>query len=159
MRHIALTRRAAVLALAPVLLIPALATAQDGPARIEPVTIETAKGRFTFQAEIADTPDLRERGLMFRHRMAADRGMLFNWGSVGDVAMWMKNTHIPLDMIFIGKSGRVVNVAENTVPFSETIVRSSGPVAGVLEVVAGTAARIGLKPGDRVLHPMFESDS
>lgn len=126
------------------------------PARVEPVIIETASGRYTFQAEIADTPELRERGLMFRHRLPEGRAMLFDWGSVSEVAMWMKNTYIPLDMIFITRSGKVANVAENTVPFSETIIPSEGPVAGVLEVAAGTAKRIGLKPGDTVLHSMFQ---
>ena len=127
------------------------------PARIEAVVVETGQGRFTFQTEIADTPELRERGLMFRHRMPQDRAMLFNWGSVGDVSMWMKNTYIALDMVFIAKSGQVMKVAENTVPFSETVIPSEAPVAAVLEVVAGTAKRIGLKAGDRVSHAMFDS--
>ena len=127
------------------------------PARVEPVTVETTSGRYTFQAEIADTPELRERGLMFRHRLPEDRGMLFDRGSVREATMWMKNTYIPLDMIFIRRSGKVANVAENTVPFSETIISSDGPVAGVLEVTAGTAKRIGLKPGDTVLHAMFDA--
>jgi uncharacterized protein len=135
--------------------IAAPARAAD-PARVEAVTIQTASGSFTFQAEIADTPALRERGLMFRHKLPENRAMLFDWGNVSEVAMWMKNTYIPLDMIFITKSGSVANVAENTVPFSETIIPSDGPVAGVLEVAAGTAKRIGLKPGDTVVHSMFQ---
>ncbi len=153
-----LTRRSFGILLAVGLAVAADAARSAEPARIEPVTIETEKGRFVFQAEIADTPELRERGLMFRHRLPEDRGMLFNWGSVGDVAMWMKNTYVSLDMVFIAKTGKVVNIATSTVPFSETIVRSDGPVAAVLEVVAGTAERIGLKPGDQVVHPMFEPE-
>jgi len=150
-------RRAACRLVLGLLLLPGLSLgARAEPARVEAVVVETAKGKFTFQAEIADTPELRERGLMFRHRLPEDRGMLFNWGSVGDVAMWMKNTYVSLDMVFIAKDGKVVNVAERTEPFSETIIRSDGPVAGVLEVAAGTAERIGLKPGDTVSHAMFE---
>lgn len=125
------------------------------PARVEPLAVETAKGSFTFAVEIADTPELRRRGLMFRHRLPDDRGMLFDWGAVGPVSMWMRNTYVSLDMVFIASNGRVVGVVERTVPLSETIISSPEPVAGVLELAAGTAERIGLKPGDRVVHPRF----
>lgn len=135
-------------------LLAAVALALE-PARIEPVTIETAKGRFTFSAEIADTPELRERGLMFRQRMPDDRAMLFDWGGVSPASMWMRNTYVSLDMIFIDESGKVVQIAETTEPLSERIISSSEPVAAVLEVAAGTAERIGLKSGDQVHHPMF----
>ena len=84
--------------------------------------------------------------------------MLFDWGRVEPVAMWMRNTYVSLDMIFIAADGRVAKVAEATEPLSDTTISSGGPVAAVLEVAAGTAQRIGLKPGDRVLHPMFPSD-
>jgi hypothetical protein len=139
-----------------VLLIPAANRAAE-PARIEPVVVETAQGRFTFSAEIADTPELRQRGLMFRHNVPEERAMLFDWGRVAPVSMWMRNTYVSLDMIFIAADGRVAKVAEATEPLSETTISSGEPVAAVLEVVAGTAERIGLKPGDRVLHPMFAS--
>jgi uncharacterized protein len=138
------------------LLIPAAAPGAE-PARLEPVVVETAQGRFTFTAEIADTPQLRQRGLMFRHRLAQDRAMLFDWGEVAPIAMWMRNTYVSLDMIFIAADGQVTKVAEATEPLSETIISSDGPVAAVLEVVAGTAERIGISPGDRVYHPMFAS--
>jgi hypothetical protein len=137
-----------------VLLIPAANRAAE-PARIEPVVVETAQGRFTFSAEIADTPELRQRGLMFRHNVPEERAMLFDWGRVAPVSMWMRNTYVSLDMIFIAADGRVAKVAEATEPLSETTISSGEPVAAVLEVVAGTAERIGLKPGDRVRHPMF----
>jgi uncharacterized protein len=139
-------------------LVPG-ATRADEPPRLEPVVIETSEGRFTFQTEIADTPELRQRGLMFRQRLPEDRAMLFDWHRVAPVSMWMRNTYVSLDMIFIAADGRVVKVAEATVPFSEDIISSGEPVAAVLEVVAGTAKRIGLEPGDRVHHPMFPSPS
>ena len=121
--------------------------------------METADGRFTFTAEIADTPELRQRGLMFRHQLPDDRGMLFDWGEVQPISMWMRNTYVSLDMVFIAADGRVVRIAEATEPLSETTIPSGVPVAAVLEVVAGTADRIGLKPGDRVHHPMFGASS
>ncbi|HUF44262.1 MAG TPA: DUF192 domain-containing protein [Aestuariivirgaceae bacterium] len=139
-----------------VLLIPAANRAAE-PARIEPVVVETAQGRFTFTAEIADTPELRQRGLMFRHNVPEERAMLFDWGRVAPVSMWMRNTYVSLDMIFIAADGRVAKVAEATEPLSDATISSGEPVAAVLEVVAGTAQRIGLKPGDRVRHPMFAS--
>jgi uncharacterized protein len=92
---------------------------------------------------------------MFRHHLPEDRAMLFDWGRVEPVSMWMRNTYVSLDMIFIAADGRVVRVAERTEPLSETTIASGVPVAAVLEVVAGTAERIGLKAGDRVHHPMF----
>ena len=136
-------------------LVPDTGRAAE-PARLEQVVVETAKGRFAFTTEIADTPELRQRGLMFRQRLPEDRAMLFDWGRVEPVAMWMRNTLVSLDMIFIAPDGRVAKVAEATEPLSETTISSDGPVAAVLEVVAGTAERIGLKPGDRVHHPMFD---
>ena len=138
------------------MLLPGATRAQQ-PARLEPVTIETDEGRFTFTAEIADTPELRQRGLMFRHQLPQDRAMLFDWGRVEPVTMWMRNTHVSLDMIFIAADGEVVRIAEATEPYSDDIISSGVPVAAVLEVVAGTADRIGLEPGDRVHHPMFGS--
>jgi uncharacterized membrane protein (UPF0127 family) len=155
----ALAAVAASVALVVVLaLIPGASRAVE-PARLEPVVVETAQGRFTFTAEIADTPELRQRGLMFRHQLPQDRGMLFDWGRVEPVSMWMRNTYVSLDMIFIAPDGRVAKVAEATEPLSDTTISSGGPVAAVLEVVAGTAERIGLKPGDRVHHPMFSNRS
>jgi hypothetical protein len=139
-------------------LVPG-ATRATEPPRLEPVVIETSEGRFTFQTEIADTPELRQRGLMFRQRLPEDRAMLFDWHRVAPVSMWMRNTYVSLDMIFIAADGRVVKVAQATVPFSEDIISSGVPVAAVLEVVAGTAERIGLEPGDRVHHPMFPGPS
>jgi uncharacterized protein len=147
------------LALAVFLTFSPDSTLATGPARLEPVVVETAEGSFTFITEIADTPELRRRGLMFRHQLPQDRAMLFDWGRVAPVSMWMRNTHVSLDMIFIAPGGRVVRIAERTEPLSDTTIPSGEPVAAVLEVVAGTAQRIGLEPGDRVHHPMFERSS
>jgi uncharacterized membrane protein (UPF0127 family) len=147
------------LAIALIMIMLPTATGAVEPARLEPVVVETAEGRFTFTAEMADTPELRQRGLMFRHQLPEDRGMLFDWGEVQPISMWMRNTYVSLDMIFIAADGRVVRIAEATEPLSETTIPSGVPVAAVLEVVAGTADRIGLKPGDRVHHPMFRGSS
>ena len=92
---------------------------------------------------------------MFRENLAADAGMLFDFGSSEKVAMWMKNTLIPLDMLFIKPGGIIANIASGTTPLSLAPVPSNGPVRGVLELKAGTAARLGIRPGDRVLHPIF----
>ena len=127
-----------------------------GKMRVETVVITTASGEYSFEAEIADTPLHKSQGLMRRPLMDADRGMLFDNGTEREMFMWMKNTILALDMIFITKDGTVARVAKNTVPFSETIIPSGQPVKGVLEVNAGTADRIGLKPGDKVKHPMFQ---
>ncbi len=123
--------------------------------RVETVVITTASGEYSFEAEIADTPKHKSQGLMRRPLMDADRGMLFDNGVDREMFMWMKNTILALDMIFITKDGTVAIIAKNTVPFSETIIPSGQPVRGVLEVIAGTADRIGLKAGDKVKHAMF----
>jgi uncharacterized membrane protein (UPF0127 family) len=124
--------------------------------RVEPVIVETDRGRTAFQAEIADTAGARSVGLMFRDTMAADHGMLFDFGTPRPVAMWMKDTKLSLDMIFADQTGRVVGIAENTVPFSVETISVNEPVKAVLEVNAGTARRIGLKPGARLIHRIFQ---
>jgi uncharacterized protein len=138
------------------LLIGLPGRAQDAAKlRVEPVTVETRSGKEIFKAEIADTSELRQKGLMYRKEMAPDEGMLFDFGEPRPVHMWMKNTYISLDMIFIRADGTVVAIGANTEPLSEAVVGVEEPVKGVLEVVAGTAARLGLKPGDRVYHAIF----
>jgi uncharacterized protein len=131
---------------------PALA---QSIANIEPVTIATDDGATMFTTEIADTEELRERGLMFRHKLPPDHAMLFDFGQPRPVSMWMKNTYIPLDMVFIRKDGSVAAIAENTVPFSEDIVGVQEPVQGVMELAAGTAKRIGLSRDSKVYHRIF----
>ena len=136
------------------LVLPPAVHAQE--AALEPLEIITASGTHRFSVEVMHTDEQRARGLMYRRFMAEDRGMLFDFKREEPVAMWMKNTYLSLDMVFIDKSGKVVNVAENTEPLSERIIPSSGPVLAVLEVNAGTARKIGLKAGDRLRHALFK---
>lgn len=121
----------------------------------EPLSIVTASGPHKFAVEVMHTDAQRERGLMFRRFLPQDRGMLFDFKTVRPVMMWMKNTYIPLDMIFIARSGRVTGIAANAEPLSERIIPSGAPVFAVLEVNAGTAAKIKLKIGDRVRNSLF----
>jgi len=122
---------------------------------LEPLTVVTASGRHVFQVEVMRTPEQRARGLMFRRFMPADRGMLFDFEQTAPVSMWMQNTYIPLDMVFIRADGTVARIAEQTEPLSTRTIPSGEPVLSVLEVNGGVAARIGLKPGDRIEHPLF----
>ena len=124
--------------------------------RTEPLAIVTTHGVRHFTVEIADTDATRESGLMFRKSLAPDRGMLFDFGSPQTVTFWMKNTLIPLDMVFIAKDGRVVSIARNAVPMSEALIPSGGPIVGVLELRGGRAAEIGVKPGDEVRERIFQ---
>ena len=141
----------------PALISPAQAqgAAQPQPTTTEPLEIVTASGRHVFAVEVMRTDEERARGLMFRRFMPADRGMLFDFKIEQPVLMWMKNTYIPLDMIFIARNGTVTHVAANTEPMSERTISSGPPAYAVLEVNAGVAAKIGLKPGDQVKHPLF----
>lgn len=120
------------------------------------LTVRTKAGEaHKFTVEIARTPQQQTQGLMFRRRLAPDAGMLFLYGGSRRARMWMKNTYIPLDMIFIGNGGRIVDMAQRTVPLSLETVASNHPVRAVLEVNAGTVARLGLAVGDRVAYPAF----
>ncbi len=121
----------------------------------EPLTVVTSTGRHVFHVEVMRTPEQRARGLMFRQHLPRDRGMLFDFETVQPVSMWMQNTYIPLDMVFIRADGTVARVAERTEPLSTRTIPSGEPVLGVLEINGGIAAEIGLKPGDRVEHPLF----
>jgi Uncharacterized conserved protein len=131
-----------------------------GPARpADPKTLEiTSKtGVHVFAVEIADNDAERAKGLMFRKSLPEGQGMLFDFGHEQDVAMWMENTYIPLDMLFIQGDGRILRIAENTVPLSTRIIPSGGPVRAVLEVIGGTARKYGIAPGDRVAFPIFRA--
>jgi uncharacterized membrane protein (UPF0127 family) len=118
--------------------------------------IATSSGRHAFQVEIANNDASRERGLMDRRFMAADHGMLFEFDRDEPVAFWMKNTYIPLDMIFIAPSGVVTHIAANAEPLSERVIPSGGPSIAVLELNGGIAASIGVRVGDKVRHPFFK---
>jgi uncharacterized protein len=117
--------------------------------------IETASGRHRFEVELARTPQQMAQGLMFRRHLPPDAGMLFDYGTAQDVAFWMRNTLIPLDMIFIYADGRIAGIHERAVPLSERPIRSPAPVRAVLELNGGTADRLGIEKGDRVLHSIF----
>jgi len=135
------------------------ALAIDAPplqANLERLEIVTATGTHEFTVEVMRSGPQRERGLMFRRFLPQGRGMLFGFATERPVMMWMKNTYLPLDMIFIGRAGKVVGLAENTEPLSEKMIPSGAPAYGVLEVNAGTASRIGLRIGDSVRHPLFD---
>lgn len=121
------------------------------------LTIVTRAGvTHPFTVEVANTPETRSRGLMFRRELPDGRGMLFDFGArETEVTMWMKNTYIPLDMIFIRANGLINHIAESTTPLSEATISSNGPVKGVLEVIGGTARRLGIAAGDRIEHPFF----
>jgi uncharacterized protein len=123
--------------------------------QFEPLAIVTANGRHSFMVEVARDDAARAQGLMYRRSLDPDRGMLFDFKRVEPVSMWMQNTYVSLDMLFIRPDGTVARVATNTEPLSTRTISSGEPVLAVLEVVAGTAARLGVKPGDRVEHPLF----
>ena len=131
------------------------ATGQD-LTKIEPLTIATDTDARMFTVEIADTDASRQRGLMFRQRLPEDRGMLFDFGVPREVSMWMKNTYIPLDMLFIRADGTVVYIAENTVPKSLDVIGVREKVLAVLELAGGTSRKLGIRSGDTVYHRIFK---
>lgn len=129
----------------------------EAPKGFEPLEAVTPSGRTRFFVEIADNDAERERGLMFRKELAPDRGMLFDFhGEPHEVAFWMKNTLIPLDIIYIQQGGTVLSIARNTTPLSEAPIPSGGTVVAVLEIAGGRAEQIGLMPGDRIEHRIFK---
>jgi len=121
----------------------------------EPLWIETVAGRIDYRVEIADDDAERQHGLMFRTSMPDGHGMLFIFPQARPQAFWMRNTYMPLDIIYIGADGRIVSIQANARPFDETALPSEGPAIGVLEIYGGKAAQQGIKPGDRVHHRMF----
>ena len=147
------TRR--VLAIAIAALALAGARAPQTGLKFERLDILTRRGVAHFTVQMADTPASREKGLMFVRSLGPDKGMLFNFKFVQPVSFWMKNTLIPLDMLFIAADGRVVTIASNAVPMSQTPIPSGEPVLGVLEIAGGRAAQLGLAPGDRVKARIF----
>jgi uncharacterized membrane protein (UPF0127 family) len=124
-------------------------------ANFETLEIATKSGVQVFSVEIATTEEEKTTGLMNRKELADGKGMLFDFSPEQQVSMWMKNTYIPLDMIFIRPDGRILRIAEHTEPLSTKIIASGGLVKGVLEVIGGTAKKYGIAPGDRVAHRFF----
>ncbi|MDZ4375896.1 MAG: DUF192 domain-containing protein [Phenylobacterium sp.] len=163
------TGRGGALALAAALVLGALAPGAPAGAQIprqdpnscrgqaelkplEPLEVRTDKGLHRFMVEIADSPREREYGMMCRTGMAPDRGMLFIFPQAAPQAFWMRNTLIPLDIIYIASDGKVVSIVRNARPLDETSQPSAGPAQFVLELAGGRAAQIGLLPGDRIQH-------
>ena len=147
--------RNAVLAAAAALMSCTPQEAQLGlsPAGLQQVwlTLQPKSGQPTrIIAEVAKSQEEQARGLMYRQSLAPDRGMIFPYSPPQAVGFWMKNTLIPLDMLFIREDGTIANIAENTVPLSLEMVPSAGPVAAVLEIPGGRSAELGLKAGDKV---------
>ena len=146
---------AAVLSLlAAVLLSLSFGTPAARAEALEPLDFVTSTGPHHFNVEVADTPAERAKGLMFRRSMPQNQGMLFDFHDEVPIMMWMKNTYIPLDMVFVSRDGVVTIVAPNAKPMSEETI-PGGMAYGVIELNAGVAEKIGLKPGDTVRHPAF----
>ncbi len=142
------------------LLLLALSLAVPGGMAVaasdrEPLVIQTTNGPHTFAVEIADTPESRAKGLMNRTRMDPRHGMLFNFKRPQQVSMWMRNTPLPLDMLFVDQRGTIVHVEYRAEPHSTNPRGPQKPVLGVVELVGGTAHALGIAPGDTVEHPMF----
>jgi uncharacterized membrane protein (UPF0127 family) len=127
--------------------LPALG---DTPFKHARLKIETRNGPVLLDVEVADTEPQREHGLMFRRQLREDHGMIFLFGGEHEITMWMKNTYIPLDMVFIGNDWHIVHIARDAEPLSTDIISSVQPASRVLEIMAGQADKLGLKPGDTV---------
>ncbi len=139
----------------PLRLAQALPAGQAASA-LEMLSIVSGDKRHAFQVEVMRTGEQRARGLMHRRYLPADRGMLFDFARVEPVAMWMENTFIPLDMLFIRADGTIARIAENTEPLSQRTIPSGEPVLSVLEINGGVSRALGIKPGDRVEHTLFK---
>ncbi|BBF82106.1 DUF192 domain-containing protein [Asticcacaulis excentricus] len=133
-----------------------LAACQPKPPEREALQVLSGGATHAFQVEIADDEQERETGLMNRDNLPAGQGMLFLFPDARERAFWMKNTHIPLDILYISKSGEVISIQKNTMPMNETPLHSFGPAAAVLEINGGQADALGIKPGDRITHRFFE---
>jgi uncharacterized membrane protein (UPF0127 family) len=146
-----------VLALVLALHTMTLASGALGDLPLEQAEIVGADGtRHVFAVRLADTTETRARGLMYVTALEPDHGMLFDFGETRMVGMWMKNTPLSLDMLFITADGVIAKIARETTPFSTAIVSSGRPVRAVLEIRGGRAAELGIQPGDRVLHRIFD---
>ena len=122
-------------------------------ASFQPLEIVTKSGVQVFSVEVATTEEEKQTGLMYRKELADGKGMLFDFNPEQEVSMWMKNTYVSLDMIFIKPDGTVHRIEKRAEPLSTAMIPSGVPVLGVLEVVAGTADRLGIAPGDKVVYP------
>lgn len=150
MRNVMLAAAAAVMGCSPQAAVPA--PLDRSPAGLEQAALTITSGPAThkFTVEVARSPEEQARGLMNRQSLAPDRGMIFPYAPAQPVAFWMKNTFIPLDMIFIRQDGTIASIAENTVPMSLDLVPSVEPVVAVLEIAGGRSAELKIKAGDKV---------
>ena len=122
------------------------------------LVVEAAKGAApprSIAIEIAETEEEKALGLMFRTQLGDDQGMLFAYGDTHEMTMWMRNTYISLDMVFIKSDGTIHRIEQRAEPLSDRVISSEGPVAAVLELAGGASQRLGIKPGDRVVHAIF----
>lgn len=129
--------------------------AVEAPVHTERLIIDTANGAVRLNVEIADDEQERNRGLMFRETLADDAGMLFDFPTPERASFWMRNTILSLDIIFIGVDGRILNIADHTIPYSDDPIPAAGLTRGVLELRAGRAEALGIRPGDHVRHRIF----
>ena len=124
------------------------------------LVVEAANGAApprTIAIEVAETDEEKALGLMFRTQLGDDQGMLFAYGDIHEMTMWMRNTYISLDMVFINADGVIHRIEQSAEPLSDRVISSEGPVAAVLELAGGAAQRLGIKPGDRVVHALFQA--
>lgn len=147
--------RAALFAFLVMVMAMAGGTGAVAQLKREPVIILTEKGEVSIDAEIAESPAEQTKGLMFRRSMPERSGMLFPYAGAREITMWMKNTFLPLDMVFIRADGIIHRIEAMTQPFSEETISSNGDVTAVLEINGGAAERLGIKPGQRVKHRIF----
>jgi uncharacterized protein len=147
--------RAALFALLALSCVAVAPLSSEAQMQREALTLVTAGGERKIEIEVARTPEEQAKGLMFRTELADTNGMLFPYSPPRELTMWMKNTYIPLDMVFIRADGVVHRIEVRTEPLSETVISSGVPAAAVLELAGGAAERLGLKAGDRVRHSHF----
>ena len=151
------TRLVCLILLVPSVCNPTKVQAEDITYESSEIWIESAVGQHHFIVEIARTYDQRQRGLMFRSELPQDTGMLFHFGKETKLAMWMKNTFISLDMLFINKHGIIHRVVENTTPLSLQTIPGGAPTMVVVELNAGVTRRLGINAGDKVVHDIFDN--
>ncbi len=141
------------------LLILCLFGVAAGALASETLILERSGPPLTLVVEVADTAEARNKGLMFREKLAPFSGMLFDFGRTGPVAMWMKNTFIPLDMIFTDRQGKILYIHENAQPEDLTTIQPPMPVYAVLEVIGGFVQKHGVHIGDRLVYSLFSSNT
>jgi hypothetical protein len=141
------------------LINPALADEQkeEDKLPVELFTINATGGKVQFQLEIANTPETRKKGLMFRKKLPRYRGLLIDYKKSTKAGIWMKNTLIPLDILFILPDGKIETIFSRAVPESKEVLKSKGNVRAVIELNAGITERFAIRPGDTVLHPIFNN--